>query len=89
MCGLLDQLFWVVRIVLFIRAIMSWFNPDPYNPIVRFIYQITEPILEPFRRVIPPVGMLDISFLVAILAISLLEGIVLSIAASSGLCFYG
>jgi YggT family protein len=87
MCGIVDMLFRTVNILLLIRALMSWINPDPYNPIVRFIYQITEPILAPFRRFVPPVGMLDVSFIVAILVLYLAEGVILSIMRSSGLCF--
>jgi YggT family protein len=87
MCGIVDMLFRTINILLLIRALMSWINPDPYNPIVRFIYQITEPILAPFRRFVPPVGMLDVSFIVAILVLYLAQGVILSILSSSGLCF--
>jgi YggT family protein len=57
--GLLDVYFWVV----FARAVISWVNPDPYNPIVRFLHLVTEPALRPFRRLLPPhkVGGLDLS----------------------------
>ncbi len=87
MCGFVDLVFRALNLLLLVRALLSWVNPDPYNPIVRFIYQLTEPILAPFRRVIPPVGMLDISFIVAILALILVENILISILASSGLCY--
>lgn len=54
-------------IFLFIaRAILSWVNPDPYNFIVQFVYNATEPILGRVRRKIPPLGMLDLSVLIAI-----------------------
>ena len=88
MCDLVNLLFSVLNMLLFIRALLSWVNPDPYNPIVQFIYQLTEPILLPFRRFVPPVGMLDISFIVAIIALQLVRSIVLSVLAQSGLCFY-
>jgi len=51
------------------RAIISWVNPDPYNPIVRFLYQATEPVLYRIRRIIPYMGGLDLSPLAAILII--------------------
>lgn len=51
------------------RAIISWVNPDPYNPIVRFLYQTTEPVLYRLRRVIPYMGGMDLSPLAAILII--------------------
>jgi len=53
-----------------IRALISWVNPDPYNIIVQFLYKTTEPMLSPFRRMIPihNVGI-DISPILAILAL--------------------
>ncbi|TAN64141.1 YggT family protein [bacterium] len=51
------------------RAIISWVNPDPYNPIVRFLYQATEPVLYRIRRVLPDLGGLDLSPMVVIIAI--------------------
>jgi len=43
------------------RAILSWVQPDPYNPIVRFLFQTTEPVLAPIRRRLPVVSGLDFS----------------------------
>jgi YggT family protein len=51
------------------RALLSWFNPDPRNTFVQLIYYITEPVLTPFRRLIPPLGMLDLSAFAAIILI--------------------
>jgi YggT family protein len=68
---LLGQLYVVV---LFARAILSWFpihSDSPLLPVVRFTHLLTEPLLAPLRRVIPPAGMFDISFLVAIFAMQL------------------
>ncbi len=42
--------------VLIARAVISWVNPDPYNPIVRFLHSATDPLLKPLRRYIPLVG---------------------------------
>jgi YggT family protein len=55
------------------RAIISWVNPDPYNPIVRFLYQATEPILSRVRRYIPYLGGIDLSPLIVILVIYFLR----------------
>jgi YggT family protein len=56
------------------RAILSWVNPDPYNPIVRFLYNITEPVLGWFRRIIPlQFGGLDLSPLAVLLVIVFLQ----------------
>lgn len=62
-------------VILIIRAVLSWF---PYNPTSslngfrRIIYHVTEPVLGLFRRVIPPIGMIDISFIVALIVIELI-----------------
>lgn len=55
--------------IIIARALISWVNPDPYNPIVRFLYQITEPLLYRVRRVVPFLGGLDLSPMIVILAI--------------------
>ena len=56
------------------RAILSWVNPDPYNPIVRFLYNVTEPVLGWVRRRVPIVfGGLDLSPLLVLLAIVFLQ----------------
>lgn len=59
--------------IIIIRALLSWVNPDPYNPIVRFLYGVTEPVLYRIRRVLPPLGGIDLSPLVAILGIVFLK----------------
>lgn len=58
------------------RAIISWVNADPYNPIVRFLVQATDPVLERIRRYIPPMGGLDLSPMVLIFALYFLQGII-------------
>ncbi len=57
---------------IFFRALLSWFPIDPRNPLVTLLYDITEPILEPLRRVIPRLGMIDITPLVAILLVQVI-----------------
>src|SRR5580765_9044081 len=72
--GVLD---WVLTIYMYIviaRALISWVNPDPRNPIVRFLYNATEPVLYRVRRVLPFFGGLDFSPLVVIFAIYFLQG---------------
>lgn len=61
-------------LILFGRAILSWFpyNPtSPFNQVRRVVFAVTEPVLAPFRRLIPPIGMIDISFIVAIIVVQL------------------
>ncbi len=62
--------------ILIARALFSWFNPDPRNKIIQFLYQITEPVLVPVRRVIPPIGGLDLSILVVLIIIQILRNMV-------------
>jgi YggT family protein len=67
---LLDLVLWAYMWLIIIRALLSWVNPDPWNPIVQFINRVTEPILAPIRRRVPSWRMgIDLSPLVAILAI--------------------
>ena len=59
------------------RALLSWVNPDPYNPIVRFLHRVTEPVLRPIRDRLPTVGMgLDLSPVVVLLALKVAEWVV-------------
>lgn len=55
------------------RAVISWVNADPYNPVVRFLIQVTEPVLSRIRRVLPPMGGIDLSPMLLILAIIFLQ----------------
>lgn len=55
------------------RAILSWVNPDPYNPIVRFIYNVTEPVLSRVRRLVPAFAGLDLSPILVLIAIVFLQ----------------
>jgi len=69
-------LFWLLQgyqLLLLARVLMSWIpNLDYNNPIVRFLYQATEPVLAPLRSAIPPLGGIDLSPLLVFLAISVL-----------------
>jgi YggT family protein len=56
------------------RAVISWVNPDPYNPIVTFLYRATEPVMAPIRRLIPMRDMgIDISPIIVIMIIYFLQ----------------
>jgi YggT family protein len=67
---LLDIYFWII----IIAALLSWVNPDPYNPIVRLLNRLTEPVLRPIRRLIGNrLGPIDISPLVVILVITFIQ----------------
>lgn len=71
---ILDYALWGYMWVIIIRAVLSWVNPDPYNPIVRALYAITEPVLSFLRRKFPLMaGSIDFSPIVVILAIVFLQ----------------
>jgi YggT family protein len=75
--GVAWVLYWGLEIYMWLiiaRAVISWVNPDPYNPIVRFLYNITEPVLSYLRRRVPLVyGGLDLSPLLVLAAIIFLK----------------
>ncbi|HEY6008048.1 MAG TPA: YggT family protein [Geobacteraceae bacterium] len=69
----LDTVLTIYMYVIIARAILSWVSPDPYNPIVRFLYRATEPVLSRVRRLVPPMGGLDLAPLIVLLAIFFLQ----------------
>jgi YggT family protein len=79
---MLATLLQIYSFVLLARALISWIpNLDPDNPGVRILYQLTEPILEPIRRIVPPLGgMMDVSLIIAWFATIVLQRMLLSFA---------
>jgi YggT family protein len=75
---ILEGLLWLYFWILIIAALLSWVNPDPYNPIVRFLRAVTEPVLQQVRRRLPFVyaAGIDFSPLVVIVVIQLLQYVV-------------
>jgi YggT family protein len=73
---IIDGVFWLYMIFLAIRILSSWFFELQGHPIVQFIAFYTDPYLNLFRRFIPPLGMLDLSPMVAFFALGVLEQIV-------------
>lgn len=70
----LDILLNVYMWIIVARAIISWVSPNPYNPIVNFLYMATEPVLRYARRIIPPIGgTLDLSPILVLVAIVFLR----------------
>src|SRR5215510_4794447 len=65
--------------ILIARAIISWVSPDPFNPIVRFLYRVTEPVLRPVRNALPLQGLgLDLSPMIVLLIIYVLDRFLVS-----------
>lgn len=72
--NLIDVVLVAYMWIIIARAVLSWVNPDPYNPIVRFLYRVTEPVLRPIRHRLPTFQMgLDLSPLIVLLVIYLLR----------------
>ena len=74
LAGIIDFLLTAYMWVIIGRAVISWVNADPYNPIVRFLYDITEPVLGRIRRVLPvSMGGIDFSPVILIIVIMFLQ----------------
>ena len=70
----IDYVLTIYMWIIIARAVISWVNPDPYNPIVRFLYSITDPVLLAIRRRLPlSFGGIDFSPILVILAIIFLQ----------------
>jgi len=72
---LVSWTFWILKAAIVVRVISSWLPISPYSPWVRWSYQLSEPILAPFRRIIPNLGGLDISPIVTFILLNILEGL--------------
>lgn len=77
--NILDIILDIYKWIIIIAALISWVNPDPYNPIVRFLYSVTEPVLRPVRRLIGyRLGPIDISPIIIILLIIFVQKFLIS-----------
>ncbi|MGB5279357.1 MAG: YggT family protein [Gammaproteobacteria bacterium] len=77
--GIRDFITLALNIFIFaiiIQAILSWINPDPYNPVIGVLFSITSPVLQPARRLIKPIGGLDLSPLFALIALMFIKQLV-------------
>jgi len=81
--GVVQLIFEVYSFILLARVLLSWVQVDPYNPIVRVLHQLTEPVLAPIRRLLPQTGPMDFSPIVAFVALIILERLVISLLASN------
>ena len=73
----IDLLFQALSFAIIARALLSWFNLGPSHPLVRILYDITEPILAPLRRVVPMIGMFDITPIVALILLDIVRRVLL------------
>lgn len=82
MVALVEFVRWLLQLysyVIIAAALISWVSPDPRNPIVLFLRQVTEPVLAPVRRLLPPwkTGGLDLSPLIVLIAIQFVDWVIL------------
>lgn len=80
--NLVDNLFEVYLWILLARIILSWVRPDPVQPFLRslivFVYEVTEPVMRPFRQLLPPIGGVDFSPILVFAALHFVRQIVLT-----------
>lgn len=79
---LIQLIFLLFNLLILARILMSWINPDPYSPIVQTINNLTEPILAPVRKILPPAGMFDLSPMVVLIGAVIIEGLLISMIRS-------
>ena len=72
-----DLLFKAIYLMMFARVLLSWVPNVPHHPIVDFIYQVTDPILEPFQRLMPRGMGIDFSPILAFLALQVARNIIM------------
>ena len=82
MIYIINILFEFIKIILIIRIGLSWFPHNRYNPIINIIYQISEPMLKPFRNLINPVGGIDFSPIIIFFILSYLQRVVINLLIS-------
>lgn len=82
---LIQTIFKVYYYLIFIEIIISWVPVDQYNQWVQMLHKITDPYLDIFRKIIPPIGMIDISPIVALMALGLIEKLLISLLYTIGI----
>ena len=74
----IQLLFTVLYVAILVRILLSWIPMNPDNPLIRLLIQITEPILAPARRIIPPMGGIDFSPMIVLMLIYMLQRLLIS-----------
>ncbi len=74
-----DVFFTLLNLAILARVLLSWVRVSPYHPAVELLYRITEPILAPLRRIIPPLGMVDISSVIALILLQIIQEVLVAI----------
>ena len=77
MISIINIAFEILTIIIFIRVMLSWFPHNPYKPLIKLIYQISNPVLNPIRNIVSPIEGIDISPIILIFIIQLIKNIIL------------
>lgn len=83
MAPLIVLLIQMYSLVILARVLMSWVNIDPYSPLARTIYSLTEPVLQPIRNLLPPTAGLDFSPIIAMILIQVVGQMLLVLLTGS------
>jgi YggT family protein len=75
----INVFFTLLSLAILARVLLSWVRVSPYHPAVEFLYRLTEPILAPLRRIIPPLGMVDISPVIALFLLQIIQQVLVAI----------
>lgn len=78
MAALINLIIMALWLLILARVLMSWVRVDPYSPLARTIYELTEPILAPVRNLLPPMGGFDFSPIIVLIGIQLIGQILIS-----------
>ena len=76
---IINMAFTILVWIIIGRCILSFIRHDPYQPIIKFIYDVSEPIMAPFRKLIPASGGIDFSPFIAVLALTLLQRLIITL----------
>ncbi len=71
----IEILSFTLQILIIIRVLMSWINPHPSGAVGRFLMEVTEPILKPFQRILPPMAGIDFSPILALVVLQILTSL--------------
>lgn len=81
--NIISWLFQIYQFLILIRVLLSWINVNPYrptidHPLIQLLYRVTDPVLEPLRRIVPPIGgAIDITPVVALLLLQILRQVLI------------
>ena len=73
---ILTTFLYLLLVAVIIRSLLSWFPMSPRNPFVQFIARVTDPLIQPVRRVVPPLGMIDLSGMIVIVVLYVMISVV-------------